>query len=54
MPWNSVDACRLPRQAASDYPEVVEFLFGIDIISLNPDVTGKIKKILAKVEERHG
>ena len=43
-------------QAPSDYPEIVEFLVenGIDSISLNPDVIGRMKKIVAEVEERHG
>ena len=42
-------------QAPSDYPEIVEFLVenGIDSISLNPDVIGRMKKIVAEVEERH-
>jgi pyruvate,water dikinase len=42
-------------QAPSDYPEIVEFLVqnGIDSISLNPDVIGRMKKIVADAEERH-
>jgi pyruvate,water dikinase len=40
-------------QAPSDYPEIVEFLVqnGIDSISLNPDVIGRMKQIVAKVEQ---
>jgi pyruvate,water dikinase len=40
-------------QAPRDYPEIVEFLVqnGIDSISLNPDVTGRMKQIVAKVEQ---
>jgi len=43
-------------QAPSDYPEIVEFLVEnrIDSISLNPDVIGQMKKVVAEVEERHG
>ena len=43
-------------QAPSDYPEIVEFLVenGIDSISLNPDVIGRMKQVVAKVEERYG
>jgi pyruvate,water dikinase len=42
-------------QAPSDYPEIVEFLVEneIDSISLNPDVIGRMKKVVAEVEERH-
>jgi len=42
-------------QAPSDYPEIVEFLVenGIDSISLNADVIGKMKRVVAKVEERY-
>ena len=42
-------------QAPSDYPEIVEFLVqnGIDSISLNPDVIGRMKQIVAKVEQEH-
>jgi pyruvate, water dikinase len=42
-------------QAPSDYPEIVEFLVeqGIDSISLNPDVIGRMKKVVAEVEEQH-
>ena len=42
-------------QAPSDYPEIVEFLVEneIDSISLNPDVIGRMKKVVAKVEEKH-
>ncbi len=45
-------------QAPSDYPEIVEFIVenGIDSISLNPDVIGRMKQVVAKVEqsmERH-
>lgn len=42
-------------QAPSDYPEIVEFLVenGIDSISLNADVIGKMKQVVAKVEERY-
>ena len=41
-------------QAPSDYPEIVEFLVenGIDSISLNPDVIGRMKQIVAEVEQR--
>ncbi len=41
-------------QAPSDYPEFVEFLIkeGIDSISLNPDVIGKTRKLVAKIEDR--
>ncbi len=40
-------------QAPSDYPEIVEFLVerGIDSISLNPDVIGRMKQVVAKVEQ---
>jgi len=40
-------------QAPSDYPEIVEFLVenGIDSISLNPDVIGRMKQVVAKMEE---
>jgi pyruvate,water dikinase len=43
-------------QAPSDYPEIVEFLVenGIDSISLNPDVIGRMKQVVAKVEEKYG
>jgi len=39
-------------QAPSDHPEIVEFLVrnGIDSISLNPDVIGRMKKIVAAEE----
>jgi pyruvate,water dikinase len=42
-------------QAPSDYPEIVEFLVenGIDSISLNPDVIGRMKRVVAKVEEKY-
>jgi pyruvate,water dikinase len=42
-------------QAPSDYPEIVEFLVenGIDSISLNADVIGRMKRVVAKVEERY-
>jgi len=42
-------------QAPSDYPEMVEFLVehGVDSISLNPDVIGRMKKVIAEVEEEH-
>jgi pyruvate,water dikinase len=42
-------------QAPSDYPEIVEFLVenGIDSISLNPDVIGRMKQIVAKVEQKY-
>jgi len=42
-------------QAPSDYPEIVEFLVesGIDSISLNPDVIGRMKRIVAEVELKH-
>ncbi|MGA8904527.1 MAG: phosphoenolpyruvate synthase [Candidatus Bathyarchaeia archaeon] len=42
-------------QAPSDYPEIVEFLVenGIDSISLNADVIGRMKRVVATVEERH-
>jgi pyruvate,water dikinase len=42
-------------QAPSDYPEIVEFLVenGIDSISLNPDVIGRMKKVVAEVEDKH-
>ena len=42
-------------QAPSDYPEIVEFIVenGIDSISLNADVIGKMKQVVAKVEERY-
>ena len=42
-------------QAPSDYPEIVEFLVenGIDSISLNPDVIGRMKQVVAKVEEKY-
>jgi pyruvate,water dikinase len=42
-------------QAPSDYPEIVEFLVetGIDSISLNADVIGKMKQVVAKVEEKY-
>jgi len=41
-------------QAPSDYPEIVEFLVQnqIDSISLNPDVIGRMKKVVAEVEDR--
>lgn len=41
-------------QAPSDYPEIVEFLVenGIDSISLNADVIGRMKQVVAKMEER--
>ena len=40
-------------QAPSDYPEVTEFLVqnGIDSISLNPDVIGRMKQVVARVEQ---
>ena len=43
-------------QAPSDYPEIVEFLVqnGIDSISLNPDVIGRMKKVVADVEKKYG
>jgi len=43
-------------KAPSDYPEVVQFLVanGIDSISLNPDVIGRMKKVVAEVEEKYG
>ena len=42
-------------QAPSDYPEIVEFLVenGIDSISLNPDVIGRMKQVVARVEEKY-
>lgn len=42
-------------QAPSDYPEIVEFLVenGIDSISLNPDVIGRMKQVVAKVEAKY-
>lgn len=42
-------------QAPSDYPEIVEFLVenGIDSISLNADVIGRMKQVVAKVEEKY-
>jgi pyruvate,water dikinase len=42
-------------QAPSDYPEIVEFLVEneIDSISLNPDVIGRMKKVVAEAEDRH-
>ena len=42
-------------QAPSDYPEIVEFLVenGIDSISLNPDVIGRMKQIVANVEQKY-
>jgi pyruvate,water dikinase len=42
-------------QAPSDYPEIVEFLVenGIDSISLNPDVIGRMKQIVANIEQKH-
>jgi len=42
-------------QAPSDYPEIVEFLVenGIDSISLNPDVIGRMKQVVAEVEEKY-
>jgi pyruvate,water dikinase len=42
-------------QAPSDYPEIVEFLVenGIDSISLNPDVIGRMKQVVAQVEEKY-
>jgi pyruvate,water dikinase len=42
-------------QAPSDYPEIVEFLVenGIDSISLNPDVIGRMKQVVANVEEKY-
>lgn len=41
-------------QAPSDYPEIVEFLVenGIDSISLNPDVIGRMKQVVASVEQK--
>jgi pyruvate,water dikinase len=41
-------------QAPSDYPEIVEFLVkeGIDSISLNSDVLGKMKKVVAETERK--
>jgi pyruvate,water dikinase len=41
-------------QAPSDYPEIVEFLVenGIDSISLNADVIGRMKQVVAKMEEK--
>jgi len=41
-------------QAPSDYPEIVEFLVkeGIDSISLNSDVVGKMKKVIAETEQK--
>jgi pyruvate,water dikinase len=41
-------------QAPSDYPEIVEFLVEnqIDSISLNPDVIGRMKKVVADAESR--
>jgi len=44
------------QTAPSDYPEIVEFLVenGIDSISLNPDVIGRMKQVVAKVEEKYG
>jgi phosphoenolpyruvate synthase/pyruvate phosphate dikinase len=43
-------------QAPSDYPEIVEFLVenGIDSISLNSDVIGRMKQVVAKGEEKYG
>jgi len=43
-------------QAPSDYPEIVEFLVenGIDSISLNPDVIGRMKQVVAKMEQKLG
>ena len=40
-------------QAPSDYPEITEFLVqnGIDSISLNPDVIGRMKQVVARVEQ---
>ncbi len=42
-------------QAPSDYPEIVEFLVenGIDSISLNADVIGRMKQVVAKVEQKY-
>jgi pyruvate,water dikinase len=42
-------------QAPSDYPEIVEFLVenGIDSISLNADVIGRMKGVVAKAEEKY-
>jgi len=41
-------------QAPSDYPEIVEFLVenGIDSISLNPDVIGRMKQVVATMEQK--
>lgn len=41
-------------QAPSDYPEIVEFLVenGIDSISLNADVIGRMKQVVATMEEK--
>ena len=41
-------------QAPSDYPDFVEFLIkeGIDSISLNTDVLGKTRKLVAEIEEK--
>jgi len=43
-------------QAPSDYPEIVEFLVenGIDSISLNADVIGRMKQVVANVEQKYG
>ena len=40
-------------QAPSDYPEITDFLVqnGIDSISLNPDVIGRMKQVVARVEQ---
>ncbi len=42
-------------QAPSDYPEIVEFLVenGIDSISLNADVIGRMKQVVATVEKKY-
>ncbi len=42
-------------QAPSDYPEIVEFLVenGIDSISLNADVIGRMKQLVATVEKKY-
>ncbi len=39
-------------QAPSEYPEIVEFLVkeGIDTMSVNPDVVGKVRRLVASVE----
>jgi pyruvate,water dikinase len=43
-------------QAPSDYPEIVEFLVEneIDSISLNQDVIGRMKQVVAKEEQKLG